>query len=398
MADSRCVLVVLWMSMECVCLRQVPGTTVLLLNTLAWAWTGAIEHAPKIDGRHRAALTLKENVTHKFNCQSEGWNPHAPPLLTWYLNGERQRPPSDKRTPRRLVVTSREESGLLTPDSKHNSTFSLRARKWDRELVCAASSPHSGESYNATVTLNVQFQPEILRVNAHYTETSDPGLSLVLFALVRSNPPAHITWMDQSGQLVANTSDFLILDSRSYPWLTNHTLQVAPSSLSGNVSVNASNSVGAAQSNLALAGLTEFLQSRVEVPVLGILTGGAVGFVTFLILSLLVLCLLHKNKGKAIIDEPVEIIMAKKCMESSSVKVDKISLPRENMSLPSNMQLNDLSTLHKALETAKHHLGDKMREEEEDLSAAYAARGFALYPMVGYIYKVNSKSSDEIWL
>ena len=34
-------------------------------------------------------------------------------------------------------------------------------------------------------------------------------------------------------------------------------------------------------------------------------------------------------------------------MESSSVKVDKISLPRENMSLPSNMQLNDLSTLHK---------------------------------------------------
>lgn len=128
-------------------------------------------------------------------------------------------------------------------------------------------------------------------------------------------------------------------------------------------------------------------------------------------------------------------------MESSSVKVDKISLPRENMSLPSNMQLNDLSTLHKgktlllrdrclirteaevssmvqsnyrtgnsghfgalgtgicpcgllydsvpsvtllphhpcclsvALETAKHHLGDKMREEEEDLSAAYAARG-----------------------
>lgn len=39
---------------------------------------------------------------------------------------------------------------------------------------------------------------------------------------------------------------------------------------------------------------------------LGILTGGAVGFVTFLILSLLVLCLLHKNKGKAIIGETGE--------------------------------------------------------------------------------------------
>uniref|UniRef100_A0A8C7UUZ5 Ig-like domain-containing protein n=1 Tax=Oncorhynchus mykiss TaxID=8022 RepID=A0A8C7UUZ5_ONCMY len=258
----------------------------------------AIEHDPKIDGRHQAALTLKENVTYKFNCQSEGWNPNAPPLLTWYLNGKRQRQPADKRTPGRLVMTSVEESGLLKSDSK--STFS-----WDTELVCAASSPRSGESYNSTVTL------KILRVNAHYTETSDPGLSLVLFALVRSNPPSHITWVDQSGQLVANTSDFLILDSRSYPWLTNHTLQVTLSSLSGNVSVNTSNSVVAAQM---------FLQSRVEVPVLGILTGGAVGFIT-----LLILCLLHKGK----------------------TVIDKIYLPRENMSLPSNMQLKDLSTLRK---------------------------------------------------
>lgn len=91
-------------------------------------------------------------------------------------------------------------------------------------------------------------------MNAHYSETSDPGLSLVLFALIRSNPPATITFVDQSGQLVANTSDFLILDSRSYPWLTNHSLRVMLSSLSGNVSLNASNSVGTAQSNLTLAG------------------------------------------------------------------------------------------------------------------------------------------------
>uniref|UniRef100_A0A4W5Q8S7 Ig-like domain-containing protein n=1 Tax=Hucho hucho TaxID=62062 RepID=A0A4W5Q8S7_9TELE len=385
MADSSWVLVVLWTSMECVCLMQ--G-----LDHKTGSWK--IYHHT-IDGRHRGALTLKENVTHKFNCQSEGWNPHAPPLLTWYLNGKRQRQPTDKRTYWRLVVTSVEESGLLKSDSEHNRNFSLRARNWDRELVCAASSPHSGERYNAIATLNVQFLPEILRVNAHYTETSDPGLSLVLFALVRSNPPAHITWVDQSGQLVANTSDFLILDSWSYPWLTNHTLQVTLSSLSGNVSVNASNSVGAAQSKLPLA---EFLQSRVEVPVLGILTAGAVGFITLLILSLLVLCLLHNNKGKAIINEPVEIVMARKCMESPTMKVDKIYLPRENMSLPSNVQLNDLITLRKAREAIKHHFGEKMSEEEEDLSAAYAAKGFARYSMVGYIYKVNSKSSDEIWL
>lgn len=77
---------------------------------------------------------------------------------------------------------------------------------------------------------------------------------MVLFALVRSNPPATITWVDQSGRLVANTSDFLIMDSRSYPWLMNHTLRVTLSSLAGNVSVNANNSLGAAQSNLTLAG------------------------------------------------------------------------------------------------------------------------------------------------
>uniref|UniRef100_A0A3P8ZU91 Transmembrane protein 25 n=1 Tax=Esox lucius TaxID=8010 RepID=A0A3P8ZU91_ESOLU len=387
-------------NMQWVCVKQGPGTSVLLMNTLAWVWTGAIEHVPKIDGQHRAALTLKENVTHKFNCQSEGWNPQAPPLLTWYLNGERQRPPSEKHAAGRLMITSHEESGMTKPNSKHNSTFSLRARKWDRELVCAVSGPHSGESYNATVTLNVQFQPEILRVTAHYTETSEPGLSLVLFALVRSNPPAHITWVDHSGQQVANTSDFLILDSRSYPWLTNHTLRVNLGSLSGNVSVNASNSIGAVQSNLTLAGLTEFLQSRVEVSVLGILTGGAVGFITLLVLSLLVLCLLHKNKTKAIVDEPIEIIMEKKRIESPTVKIDKMHLPRENMSLPSNLQLNDLNTLRKAREAARHRLGEARRddEEDEDLSAAYAARGFARYPMIGYIYKVNSMSSDEIWL
>ncbi|KAM6958760.1 transmembrane protein 25 [Aplochiton taeniatus] len=384
--------------MKCgVCLGQ--SWSLLVLTSLPWVCgAGAIEPAPKIDGRHRSRITLKENVTHKFHCQSEGWDPQAPPLLTWYLNGERQRErslPSSGGDTRRLVMTSREE--LLKPGARHNSTFSLRARKWDRELVCAAANPSSGKSSNATVTLNVQFQPEILRVNAHYSETSDPGLSLVLFALVRSNPPATITFVDQSGQLVANTSDFLILDSRSYPWLTNHTLRVTLSSLLGNVSVNASNSIGAAQSSLTLA---EFLSSSVEVPMLGIVTGGAVAFITLFILSLIVLCLMHKNKGKAI-DEPVEILMTKTSDSANekTEKVDPVYLPRENMSVPANMKLYDFYTLRKGRDVVKLNLPVEKREgEEEDLSAAYAARGFAKYPMVGYIYKVNSTSSEEVWL
>ncbi|KAK2846939.1 hypothetical protein Q5P01_009938 [Channa striata] len=377
--------------------RWASGSAVVFLHTLALSWTGAIESAPKIDGRHQAALTLQENRTHRFKCQSDGWDPRTPPLLTWYLNGEQQRAPSPHHG--RLVMTSQKDSEVMTPGTSFNSTFSLRARKWDKELLCVVSNPRTGESYNATVTLNIQFQPEILRVNAHYSETSDPGLSLVLFALVRSNPPASITFVDQSGHLVANTSDFLILDSQSYPWLTNHTLRVKLSSLSGNVSLNASNSVGTVQSNLTLA---EFLQSRVEVPMLGIVTGGAMAFMALLILSLIVLCLMQKNKSKSM-DEPVEILMTKQSDSANlqAEKSDKTYIPRENMSLPSNMQLNDLSTLRKAREAAQQNsVGEKKKEEEEeeDLSLAYAARGFARYPMVGYIYKVNSTSSEEIWL
>lgn len=93
-------------------------------------------------------------MTHRFNCQSDGWDPRAPPLLTWYLNGEQQRAPPPNRE--RLVMTPHKESELMRPGAGHNSSFALRARKWDRELVCVASNPRTGESYNATITLNVQ--------------------------------------------------------------------------------------------------------------------------------------------------------------------------------------------------------------------------------------------------
>ncbi|XP_077398252.1 transmembrane protein 25 isoform X2 [Festucalex cinctus] len=380
--------------MDNVCKRRWSSGShaVVFLHTLALSWAGAVEPAPQIDGHRQTAMTLRENMIHRFNCHSDGWHPHAPTLLTWYLNGERQRSLSPKGG---LVMTPQKGSEFTSLGAKNNSTFSLRARKWDRELVCVALNPKSGESYNATVTLNVQFQPEIIRVSVHSSETSDPGLLLVLFALVQSNPPATFTLADQSGLLVANTSDILILDSHNYPWLTNHTLRVTLSSLSGNISLNASNSVGTTQSNLTLA---EFLQSRVEVPMLGIVTGGSMAFMALLILSLIVLCLMQKPTSKSI-DEPVEIVMTKKS-DSSNLKGERTYIPRENMSLPSNMQLNDLSTLKKAREnTLQISGGEKKKDEEdEDLSLAYAARGFARYPMVGYIYKVNSTSSEEIWL
>ncbi|XP_050985644.1 transmembrane protein 25 isoform X1 [Labeo rohita] len=383
-------------TMPRVCLRQRTRLSALFFHTLTWAYSASIDPAPKIDGQQTSSVTVQENITHNFNCQSEGWDAQAPPLLTWYLNGERQSEVTGSRGAGRLVTTSAQNSGTLKYGSVRNSTFTLKPKRWDRELVCAARNPAGGESYNASVTLNVQFQPEILRVDAHYSESSDPGLALILFALVRSNPPATISWVDQSGQLVANSSDFLILDSRSFPWLANHSLQVTLSSLSGNITLNANNSLGSAHSNLTL---TEFLQSRVEVPVFGIVTGGVAGFITLLIFTLMVFFLLQKDKTKAI-EDPAAVHLSCKRSDAAKVQVNGVYLPRENMSLPSHVQLNDDRALCKGQQSSRPNTLERRRAEddEEDLSAAYAARGFARYPMVGYIYKVSSTSSDEIWL
>lgn len=91
----------------------------------------------------------------------------------------------------------------------------------------------------------------------------------------------------------------------------------------------------------------EFLQSRVEVPMLGIVTGGAMAFMALLILSLIVLCLMQKNKSKPfgktadmdvphgaeqglvgvynrsylVTDQPVEIVMTKKRSVLPSARV-----------------------------------------------------------------------------
>lgn len=85
-------------------------------------------------------------------------------------------------------------------------------------------------------------KPEFVKVDAQYEEGSrEPGLLLVLFVLVRANPPASITWVDQDGQVMVNTSSFLIVDTKTYPWLTNHTVQLQLSSRAQNISLRATN-------------------------------------------------------------------------------------------------------------------------------------------------------------
>uniref|UniRef100_H3CLT1 Transmembrane protein 25 n=1 Tax=Tetraodon nigroviridis TaxID=99883 RepID=H3CLT1_TETNG len=326
------------------------------------------------------------NLPHQFSCRSEGWDPHNRPLVTWHLNGRRQReqPPSGGR----LLTRSQGQSEVIPSGDRPNSTFSLRPRKWSRELVCEASNPRTGQKFNASVTLSLQLKPEILGVDAN--QSSDPGLVLVLFALVRSSPPATVSFVDQSGQLVANTSDFLLLDSQTHPWLANHTLRILLSSLSGNLSLKLSHSVGPVQSNLTLA---EFLQSRVEVPMLGIVTGGAMALMALLTLTFILLCLMQKNKKTAGSGHAGS-------GHAGSGHAGSGPLPRDHMSLPTNVKLNDLSTLTKGRESPSELLLliNCLKKEAAQQNPGGKKTGFARYPMVGYIYKVNSTSSEEIWL
>ncbi|MEJ1275245.1 transmembrane protein 25 [Cricetulus griseus] len=268
---------------------------------------GQGELAPQIDGQTWTERALRENERHAFTCRVAGGS--ATPQLAWYLDGQLQ----EATTSRFLSVGGEAFSG-------GTSTFTVTAQRAQHELNCSLQDPGSGRPANASVILNVQFKPEIAQVGAKYQEAQGPGLLVVLFALVRANPPANVTWIDQDGPVTVNASDFLVLDAQNYPWLTNHTVQLQLRSLAHNLSVVATNDVGVTSASLPVPGMQLAWQSP---------------------------------------------------SDSNNLKLSNVRLPRENMSLPSNLQLNDLTP---------------------DL------RGFIRLPMLGYIYRVSSVSSDEIWL
>lgn len=97
-------------------------------------------------------------------------------------------------------------------------------------------------------------KPEILQKGTHYQQVEDAGLLLVLFVLVQANPPTSITWVDQDGHVMANTSKFLLLGATSYPGLANHSLHIHLSCTAGNLSVSAANSVGITTASLLPTG------------------------------------------------------------------------------------------------------------------------------------------------
>uniref|UniRef100_A0A8C8RYG8 Transmembrane protein 25 n=1 Tax=Pelusios castaneus TaxID=367368 RepID=A0A8C8RYG8_9SAUR len=330
------------------------------------------EPDPKINGQSLLVSTLQEDESRDFTCQAGSWK--AVPMLTWYLNGKKQETNSS------TVLTT-----LAEAFEQSSSTFTVTAQRADRELNCSLMDPASGKTSNASVLLNVQFKPEIMKMNAKYQEAKDPGLFMVLFVLVRANPPASITWMDQDGHIMVNTSDFLILDAKSYPWLTNHTVQVQLSSVAKNFSFTAANNVGITNSSIPLPGL---LSTRVELPLLAIVVGGALALGTLLCLNTLIICVVCK-KGKKASGERHPFSLCSCCSDSNNLKLNSMRLRRENMSLPSNLQLNDFTQAAKAWAGSAAGL----------LSwGFFCLSGFIRFPMVGHIYKVSSMSSDEIWL
>ncbi|TRZ15862.1 hypothetical protein HGM15179_011210 [Zosterops borbonicus] len=356
------------------CPRRWPGAALALLlllvfNLLALSLAALEKLDPTTNEKPRAVCTLQEGEGRIFTC----WVPLPVPgaTLAWYLNGQKK------------------EVNLSTADTASILTFT--GQRSDHQLNCSLTNPTSSETYNTSILLNVQYKPEILRKGTHYQQVEDAGLLLVLFVLVQANPPASITWVDQDGHVMANTSKFLLLSTTSYPGLANHSLHVHLSCTAGNLSVSAANSVGITTASLLPTGL---LDARVELPVLGVAIGAALALAAMLSLGFCAACLAcHLPKL-------VPPSQCSHCSSSQPLQTQGTHLPRQTWSLPPNLRFSDLAQEDGA---SPKDAGASARGEESALlglenSLVFSKLGFVQLPKSGHIYKVPSMSSDEIWL
>ncbi|NWX21198.1 TMM25 protein, partial [Aegotheles bennettii] len=277
----------------------------------------------------------------------------------------------------------------------------LTAHRTNHELNCSMMDPASGQSYNASVLLDVQYKPEILQTDARYEEVEDAGLLLVLSLLVQANPPASITWVDPDGRVVANASEFLLLGTTHYPRLANHSLHVYLGSTAGNFSVSAANSVGVTTASLLPPGL---LDARVELPLLGIAIGAALGLGALLSLGSCATCLVCRQAkpqpGPGQVGGSSPLSRCSHCSSSEHPQSQGARLLHQTQSLPPDLRLSDLAPEARA---SPEDAGTGAGGEESALPGletplVLSKCGFVQLPMSGRIYKVPSMSSDEIWL
>ncbi|XP_064327140.1 transmembrane protein 25 isoform X2 [Phalacrocorax carbo] len=312
----------------------------LLLGVPVLCSAGLGEPGPTIDGQLLAECTLREEESRAFTCRAPRTAPGA--ALAWYLDGQKQ------------------EANCLAAGTA--STLTLTARRSDRELNCSLIDPASGDTYNASVLLDVQYKPEILQAEARYQEVEGAGLLLLLSVLVQANPPASITWVDQDGRVMANASEFLLLGTTRYPGLANHSLRVHLGSTAGNFSISAANSVGVTTASLLPPGL---LDARVELPLLGVAVGAALALGALLSLGSCAACLACRRaepvpgKGQAGGSSPLS--RCSPCSGSEHLQPRGARLPRQTRSLPPDLRLGDLAQEPGA---SPRDVGAGAREEE----------------------------------
>ncbi|XP_025896089.1 transmembrane protein 25 [Nothoprocta perdicaria] len=306
-----------------------------------------------MDGRARA---LRDGERWPFTCRA----PLPATALAWYLDGRPHQPDS-----------------LAEPGAP--STFTLPARRADRQLTCALAPAVPGAT-DASVHFDVQLPPEILRTDTHPAEVAAPGLLVVLLAPVQANPPAAITWLGPDGRPVVNTS-LLAPDANGHPALTNHTVHL--SALPGTFSVHATNGLGVANASIPAPGLWD---ARVELPLLGVAAGVAVVLGALLGLGC-VAARRHAKPGTGL-PGPAASPLPPSCPGCSQ-------LPREHRSLPPNLRLSDLAQEPRGSPGAT---GEEAARLELEKGPVLVGLGFVRLPATGYIYKVSSTSSDEIWL
>ncbi|XP_075694994.1 transmembrane protein 25 isoform X2 [Rhinoderma darwinii] len=197
------------------------------------------------------------------------------------------------------------------------------------------------------------------------------GLSFLLLLVFQSQPPPGFTLRDQGGPFFTNSSRFLLLDTRS-----NGSLRVKVSTKQSGVTQTSLTSIG-------------HLSIKVEVPLLVLIVAGSALIAVIFMVNVLVCCLvLKKKRNKYNVGNHLTL------STSNNMKFNNSCLPREHMSLPSNLQLNDLRPQTK-------RSGNSACDTQEDVSVPSETTNdswFDRFPLVGYIYKASSVSSDEIWL
>ncbi|KAM3831015.1 transmembrane protein 25 isoform 3-T3 [Vipera latastei] len=365
---------------------SVPGSSppallllppLLLPFLLRRATPGAVATSEtRIDGRALSVSSLREAESRAFTCLA------AAPNLTWYLNGERQETNSSGG-----VLAAAGDGDALGEGG--SGTFVVTARRVDHRLDCDATDPATGRVSTASVFLNVQFQPEIVKVDAHYREASEPGLLLVLFVLVQANPPADVTWVDQDGQVTVNASRFLLLDAQTYPWLANHTVRVQLHSPPPNASLRASNSLGVTSSSVPLPGL---LTTQLELPLVALVGAAAVALVILLSFGVLISWAVSQKPKKSGPGPAAQPPL------SNVLQPKEAHLTRANRSLPSNLKLNDLAPEQKSRANSAPAEQDEDAISDPKNHPVLAEQGLGQFLTIGYIYRATSMSSDEIWL